>query len=115
MRTMNSPRFPRCLGLVAVLWAALSASAASAADEVGADAGGAGGARKVMPASGEAEAAVKQFRVPPGFKVELFAAEPRVANISAFDIDPSGKFYVVEVFRRRGGGVLDLRNLSAAW
>ena len=82
--------------------------------------GGAGpqprpGARTVLGASEEAESAIRQFKVPPGFKVELFAAEPRVANISSFDIAPSGKVYAVEVFRRRGGGVLDLRNLSAGW
>src|SRR5436190_19058524 len=64
------------------------------------------GARQVQAASGEAEAAIRQFRVPAGFKVELFAAEPQVANISSFDIDATGKAYVVEVFRRRGGGVL---------
>ena len=68
-----------------------------------------------MPASDEAESAIKGFNVPAGFKVELFAAEPHVANISAFDIAADGKVYVVEVFRRRGGGVLDMRNLSAAW
>ena len=73
------------------------------------------GARKVMPASDEAETAIQSFKVPAGFQVELFAAEPHVANISAFDIAPDGKVYVVEVFRRRGGGVLDMRNLSAAW
>ena len=69
------------------------------------------GARKVQPASEEAEQAIRQFKVPEGFKVELFAAEPRVANISSFDVAPDGKLYVVEVFRRRGGGVLDMRNL----
>jgi quinoprotein glucose dehydrogenase len=73
------------------------------------------GARKVMPASDEAETTIKSFKVPAGFKVELFAAEPHVANISAFDIGPDSKVYVVEVFRRRGGGVLDMRNMSAAW
>ena len=92
----------------------LSVTAGSAAAQEG---GGAppSGSRKVMPASDEAEAAVRGFQVPPGFRVELFAAEPHVANISSFDPAPDGSFYVVEVFRRRGGGVLDMRNLSAAW
>src|SRR6476620_5041205 len=75
------------------------------------EAAGPAGPRKVMAASDEAEAAMKGFKVPPGFKVELFAAEPDVANISSFDLTPDGRAYVVEVFRRRGGGVLDMRNL----
>ena len=66
-----------------------------------------------MPASDEAETAMKAFRPAPGFKVELFAAEPHVANISGFDVAADGRFYVVEVFRRRGGGVLDMRTLPA--
>jgi quinoprotein glucose dehydrogenase len=79
----------------------------------GGPAPGPGGARRVMPASDEGEAAMKAFRLAPGFKAELFAAEPHVANISGFDIAPDGKVYVVEVFRRRGGGVLDMRTLPA--
>jgi quinoprotein glucose dehydrogenase len=53
----------------------------------------------VAAASPEGELALKQFRVPPGFKVELFAAEPMLANPVAFDIDHGGRTYVVETFR----------------
>src|SRR4051794_18520052 len=73
------------------------------------------GPRRVMAASDEAAGAIRSFKVPPGFGVELFAAEPDVANISSFDMAPDGSAYVVEVFRRRGGGVLDMRSMSAAW
>src|SRR5688500_8669748 len=50
---------------------------------------------RVEPASEEAEMSIGQFRVPEGFKVELFAAEPRLANPVAFHIDEKGRFYVV--------------------
>jgi glucose/arabinose dehydrogenase len=46
--------------------------------------------------------------VPPGFKVDLFAAEPDLANPVAFHIDERGRFYVVETFRL-STGVLDIR------
>src|SRR5689334_10641049 len=60
------------------------------------------------------EPAVEQagIKAPVGFKVELFAAEPRVQNPSAFTIDNRGRFFVVEANRRKNG-VLDLRNLPA--
>src|SRR5215210_1905332 len=38
----------------------------------------------VAPASDEAQNAIKRFRVPKGFKVDLFAAEPLLANPVAF-------------------------------
>jgi quinoprotein glucose dehydrogenase len=53
-----------------------------------------------------------QMQPAPGFKVELFAAEPMVRNPSAFTIDEKGRFYVCEANRRRNA-VLDIRkNLS---
>jgi quinoprotein glucose dehydrogenase len=63
----------------------------------------------VAPASDEAEMAMHQFTVPKGFKVELFAAEPRLANPVSFCIDEHNRFYVVETFRRKGA-VVDIRN-----
>ena len=65
-------------------------------------------APKVAPASNEGEAAIKRFRVPKGFKVELFAAEPLLANPVAFTIDEKGRFYVAETFRLHSG-VTDIR------
>ena len=41
----------------------------------------------VAPASDEGRDAIQQFKVPDGFKVELFAAEPRLANPVAFTVE----------------------------
>src|SRR5688500_103252 len=64
----------------------------------------------VAPASDEAAEAIGQVRVPQGFKVELFAAEPRLANPVAFCIDEQNRFHVVETFRRKVA-VIDVRNV----
>src|SRR4026209_2521112 len=63
---------------------------------------------KVQPPSDEAERALRRFRIPKGFKVELFAAEPLLANPVAFTIDEKGRFYVAETFRLHTG-VTDIR------
>jgi quinoprotein glucose dehydrogenase len=63
----------------------------------------------IAPASAEGERAMRSFRVPAGLKVELFAAEPLLANPVAFCIDEKGVFYVAETFRH-GAGVTDTRN-----
>ncbi|HEY6226942.1 MAG TPA: hypothetical protein VI282_07460, partial [Verrucomicrobiae bacterium] len=52
-----------------------------------------------LPASGEAEAAMKRYQIPPGFKIELFAAEPMLANPVAFSIDEKGRVFVAETYR----------------
>jgi quinoprotein glucose dehydrogenase len=62
----------------------------------------------VGAASHEAEMAIKRFRVPKGFKVELVAAEPMLANPVAFCIDHQGRFYVAETYRLHAG-VTDIR------
>ena len=67
------------------------------------------GSPKVAPASNEGELAMKRFTVPSGFKVELFAAEPHLANPVAFHVDERGRFFVVETFRH-SAGVLDIRS-----
>ncbi len=63
---------------------------------------------KVAAASDEGERAIKRFSVPKGFKVELFAAEPLLANPVAFSIDEKGRFFVAETFRLHAG-VTDIR------
>src|SRR6185503_2966693 len=60
-------------------------------------------APKVAPASDEGERAIQRFRIPKGFKIELFAAEPLLANPVAFAIDEKGRFYVAETFRLHAG------------
>ncbi len=59
-------------------------------------------------ASDEAERAIKGFTLPNGFKCELVAAEPLLANPVAFSIDEQGHFYVAETFRFEAG-VPDIR------
>ncbi|MFN7137772.1 MAG: PVC-type heme-binding CxxCH protein [Limisphaerales bacterium] len=63
---------------------------------------------KIAEASEEGELAIKKFKVPEGFKIELFAAEPRLANPVSFTIDEKGRFYVAETFRHTDG-TLDVR------
>src|SRR5215470_4355152 len=76
----------------------------------------AGGTPTVRPstniaaASNEAELAIKRFQVPPGLKVDLWAAEPLLANPVAFNFDEHGRAYVCETFRL-GAGVDDIRGI----
>ena len=63
----------------------------------------------VAASSDEGLRAIKSFRVPAELKVELFAAEPYLANPVAFCVDEKGVFYVAETFRH-GAGVTDTRN-----
>jgi quinoprotein glucose dehydrogenase len=64
---------------------------------------------RVAAASDEGERAIKRFRLQKGFKAELFAAEPMLANPVAFTIDEKGRFYVAETFRLHDG-VTDIRS-----
>jgi quinoprotein glucose dehydrogenase len=64
---------------------------------------------KIAPPSDEAARAIRTFRVPAGLQVELFAAEPFLANPVAFCFDEKGVAYVAETFRL-GAGVTDTRN-----
>src|SRR4051794_24623148 len=64
---------------------------------------------KVAAASDDGERAMKRFRIPKGFKVELFAAEPLLANPVCFTIDEKGRFFVAETFRLHAG-VTDIRS-----
>ncbi len=45
-----------------------------------------------------AEESVKRFKVPPGWEVTVFAAEPDVINPIAFSVDERGRLWVVECF-----------------
>src|SRR5262245_63195266 len=68
-----------------------------------------GYAPAVEPDDGSAARALAEIEVPEGFRVELFAAEPHCANLVALDVDPFGRCYVVETFRR-DKQVLDMRD-----
>lgn len=65
-----------------------------------------------LPAAGatleDPATAMKKFRVAPGLKVDLFAAEPDVQNPVSFCFDGKGRLYLVETFRRRSS-VIDIR------
>ena len=57
----------------------------------------------VASASPEPSRAIRSIRLAPGLKVELFAAEPLLANPVAFCVDERGRFYVAETFRLHAG------------
>src|SRR5205807_9817518 len=67
-------------------------------------------APRIAPASDEGELAIKKFQVPPGLKVDLWAAEPMFANPVAFNFDEKGRAYVCETFRLNAG-VDDIRGI----
>ena len=52
--------------------------------------------------------AIKQFQIPAGFKVDLFASEPQLLNPVAFCFDEQGRIYIAETFRYRKS-VYDIR------
>jgi quinoprotein glucose dehydrogenase len=63
-----------------------------------------------VAATQSAERAIGRFKVPQGLKVELFAAEPLLANPVAFCFDERGRIFVAETHRVGGGrGVEDNR------
>lgn len=64
----------------------------------------------VAKASDEGEMAIRRFKVAEGLKVELWAAEPMLANPVAFNFDEKGRAYVCETFRL-GAGVDDIRGI----
>jgi quinoprotein glucose dehydrogenase len=66
----------------------------------------------VRAASDEAQRAMKRIRVPEGMKLELWAAEPMIANPVAFSIDAKNRIYVAETFRLHAG-VPDIRGIMS--
>ena len=64
---------------------------------------------KIAEASEEGKLAISAFKYPQELKVELFAAEPDVANPVAIHVDPRGRVFVCETFRQEEG-VEDNRN-----
>lgn len=63
----------------------------------------------VAPASAEARQQIATFRLEPGLRCELVAAEPQLANPVAFAVDGQGRIFVAETFRINDG-VFDTRN-----
>ena len=58
---------------------------------------------KLPDGTAEATKAIPRFKVPPGFRVDLWAAEPMVGNIVAFHIDDRGRVYTAESYRFNQG------------
>lgn len=63
----------------------------------------------LAPASGEGAARIRQFELAPGLKVDLWAAEPLLANPVAFSVDEKGRVFTAETYRYRTS-VLDIRS-----
>ena len=63
---------------------------------------------KIQPASDEAANAIKGFKLAPGLALDLWAAEPLLANPVAFATDEKGRWFVAETFRLHAG-VSDIR------
>ena len=63
---------------------------------------------KIQPASDEASNAIKGFKLSPGLTLDLWAAEPLLANPVAFATDEKGRWFVAETFRLHAG-VSDIR------
>ncbi|RFC41648.1 MAG: quinoprotein glucose dehydrogenase, partial [Verrucomicrobia bacterium] len=63
---------------------------------------------KIQEASEEGLNAIKQFKVAPGLAVDLWAAEPLLANPVAIATDEKGRWFVAETFRLHAG-VSDIR------
>lgn len=63
----------------------------------------------LAPASKEGEIRLKQFKHVPALKVNLWAAEPMLANPVAFSVDEKGRVFTAETYRYRTS-VLDIRH-----
>lgn len=64
---------------------------------------------QIAPASEEAANVLKNIQPPAGMKVDLWAAEPMLANPVALSIDERNRVFVAET-HRLGSSVLDIRN-----
>ncbi len=68
----------------------------------------------ISPASDEASQAMTGIQLPDGWQINLYAAEPDVANIVALDVDNRGRVFVCESFRQNRG-VTDNREHDQTW
>ena len=57
----------------------------------------------VAEASSEGVESMAGIRIPTDWEIQLYAAEPDLANVVAFDIDNRGRVYVCETFRQNRG------------
>lgn len=66
----------------------------------------------IVPASDDAQFALKNFIMPAGFRANVFASEPMLANPVAFCLDERGRVFVSET-HRFNTSVLDIRKYMA--
>ncbi|QDT10453.1 PVC-type heme-binding CxxCH protein [Planctomycetes bacterium K23_9] len=69
---------------------------------------------EISEASDEAAQSAAGIKVPEGWDISVFAAEPDVANVVAFDIDLRGRIFACESFRQNRG-VTDNRGHDEKW
>ncbi len=69
---------------------------------------------RVVEASNEAAESMVGIHVRDDWAIQLFAAEPEVANIVALDVDHRGRVFVCESFRQNQG-VTDNRHHDQRW
>src|SRR5947209_20520528 len=94
MHSMRRPFLVPALAAAGLLAAVISLPGSPTAEAPPAN----GYAPKVAPASNEGQLAAKRIRVPDGLRVELFAAEPMLANPVCFCVDVKNRFYVADAF-----------------
>jgi quinoprotein glucose dehydrogenase len=104
---MQKNRLAVAAAIAAGVLFSLSNSAVHAADE---DFGKseAGDIPKLHDASDAGERAIAKMKPAPGLKVDLWAAEPMLANPVALNFDNKGRCYLVETWRFEHG-VIDIR------
>lgn len=69
---------------------------------------------EIAESSDEPNESMSVIRLEPDWKLDLFAAEPDVANVVAFDVDDQGRLFVCETFRQNRG-VTDNRAHDETW
>ncbi len=90
-------------------WLAMLGSTALAGDERQVEVAKQGGfVPKIQTASEEGLNAIKQFKLAEGLSIDLWAAEPLLANPVSIATDEKGRWFVVETFRLHAG-VSDIR------
>jgi quinoprotein glucose dehydrogenase len=87
-----------------VLLALMLGTAAIAGDERQVEVAKQGGfVPKIQAASEEGLNAIKQFKLEEGLSIDLWAAEPLLANPVAIATDEKGRWFVAETFRLHAG------------
>ncbi len=95
--------------LCSLCWLMMLGSAAFAGDDRQVEVAKQGGfVPKIQPASEEGLNAIKQFKLAEGLSIDLWAAEPLLANPVAIATDEKGRWFVAETFRLHAG-VSDIR------